>query len=93
MPHADVNEQRIYFEDTGGDGPPVILAHGFLMDHEMFAPQVAALAPTYRVITWDERGFGADRVRRPAVQLLGLGQRLPRRCSTTSASTGPSSAG
>jgi hypothetical protein len=45
-------------EDSGGDGPAVILAHGFLMDHEMFAPQVAALAPQYRVITWDERGFG-----------------------------------
>ena len=58
MPYAEVNDQRIYFEDSGGDGPPVILGHGFLMDHEMFAPQVAALAPTYRVITWDERGFG-----------------------------------
>jgi pimeloyl-ACP methyl ester carboxylesterase len=58
MAVADVNGQRIYFEDSGGDGPPVILGHGYLMDHEMFAPQVAALAPTYRVITWDERGFG-----------------------------------
>ncbi len=58
MPHADVNGQRIWFEDTGGDGPVVILAHGFLMDADMFAPQVAALAPDYRVITWDERGFG-----------------------------------
>lgn len=58
MPHADVNGQRIYFEDTGGDGPPVILAHGFLMDHEMFAPQVEALRDRWRVITWDERGFG-----------------------------------
>lgn len=58
MAFADVNGQRIYFEDSGGDGPPVMLAHGYLMDHEMFAPQVAALAPTYRVITWDERGFG-----------------------------------
>jgi len=58
MPHANVNGQRIYFEDTGGSGAPVVLAHGFLMDHEMFAPQVAALAPEFRVITWDERGFG-----------------------------------
>ena len=58
MPFADVNGQRINYEDSGGDGPPVILAHGFLMDHEMFAPQVAALSPEFRVITWDERGFG-----------------------------------
>jgi pimeloyl-ACP methyl ester carboxylesterase len=58
MPYADVNGQRIYFEDTGGDGPVVILGHGFLMDHEMFEPQVAALRGRYRMITWDERGFG-----------------------------------
>jgi 3-oxoadipate enol-lactonase len=58
MPYADVNGQRIRYEDSGGDGPPIILSHGFLMDREMFAPQVAELAPEYRVITWDERGFG-----------------------------------
>jgi pimeloyl-ACP methyl ester carboxylesterase len=58
MPYADVNGQRIRYEDTGGDGPPVIFSHGFLMDREMFAPQVAALSPEFRVITWDERGFG-----------------------------------
>jgi 3-oxoadipate enol-lactonase len=58
MPFADVNAQRIRYEDSGGDGPPVILSHGFLMDREMFAPQVEALSPEFRVITWDERGFG-----------------------------------
>ncbi len=58
MPFAPINGQQIYFEDTGGDGPPVILAHGFLMDHEMFAPQVEAFGSDHRVITWDERGFG-----------------------------------
>ena len=58
MPNASINGQQIYYEDTGGSGPAVILAHGFLMDHEMFAPQVATLRDNYRVITWDERGFG-----------------------------------
>ncbi|MCB0957115.1 MAG: alpha/beta hydrolase, partial [Ilumatobacter sp.] len=58
MSYADVNGQRLYYEDTGGDRPVVILAHGFLMDHEMFAHQVEALRGQYRVITWDERAFG-----------------------------------
>ncbi len=59
MSLAEINGQRINVVDSGGDGLPVILAHGFLMDHEMFAPQVDALtAAGYRVITWDERGFG-----------------------------------
>ena len=58
MAFADVNGQHIYFEDSGGDGPAVIFSHGFLMDHEMFAPQVAALSGELRCITWDERGFG-----------------------------------
>src|SRR3954453_370550 len=59
MPLISINGQQIYYEDSGGSGPDVILADGFLMDHEMFAPQVAALRDRYRVITWDERGFGA----------------------------------
>jgi len=58
MPYADVNGQRIAYDDTGGDGPAVVLAHGFLMDRSMFEHQIEALAPDYRVITWDERGFG-----------------------------------
>jgi 3-oxoadipate enol-lactonase len=58
MSFAEVNGQRIRFDDSGGDAPPVIFSHGFLMDREMFAHQVEALAPEFRVITWDERGFG-----------------------------------
>ena len=59
MAYAEVNGQRIFYTDSGGDGPAVVLSHGFLMDHAMFDPQVAALAPEFRVIAWDERGFGA----------------------------------
>lgn len=58
MPHATINGQQIAYDDTGGDGPPVVLAHGFLMDRSMFRHQVEALRDRYRMITWDERGFG-----------------------------------
>lgn len=58
MPIAELNGQGIYFEDSGGSGRPIILAHGFLMDGRMFEPQVAALAPKFRVIRWDARAFG-----------------------------------
>lgn len=58
MPIAAANGQKLYYEDTGGSGPPVVFSHGLFMDHEMFAPQVEALKGRYRVITWDERGHG-----------------------------------
>lgn len=58
MPYAQVNGQRLRYQDSGGDGLPVVFSHGFLMDHEMFEPQVAALRDDHRVITWDERAFG-----------------------------------
>lgn len=58
MPYADARGQRIYFEDSGGSGPAVVLAHGFLMDRTMFDAQVAALAPDARVIRWDGRAHG-----------------------------------
>src|SRR5262252_9856264 len=58
MPFADVNGQRIHYHDSGGPGTPLVLAHGLLMDQEMFAHQVAAFGARHRVITWDERGHG-----------------------------------
>jgi 3-oxoadipate enol-lactonase len=75
---ARVNGTDIAYADSGTDGPAVILSHGYLMDHTMFDPQVAALAPDYRVITWDERGFGETAALRPfsywdsAGDVLGL---------------------
>jgi 3-oxoadipate enol-lactonase len=58
MPIAAVNGTEISYADTGGDGPAVVLSHGILMDQSMFAAQVEALAPEFRVITWDQRGHG-----------------------------------
>jgi 3-oxoadipate enol-lactonase len=61
MATASVNGITVSYTDSGGDRPVVVLSHGYLMDSSMFEPQVAALTPQYRVITWDERGFGGTR--------------------------------
>lgn len=58
MPTVQVGDQKLYYEDTGGNGPVVVFSHGLLMDRTMFAPQIAALSGKYRVISWDERGHG-----------------------------------
>src|SRR5258707_13720121 len=58
MPTAAVNGIQVSSADSGGVGPAVVLSHGYLMDASMFDAQVAALAPEYRVITWDARGHG-----------------------------------
>ncbi|HHC07507.1 MAG TPA: alpha/beta hydrolase, partial [Actinobacteria bacterium] len=65
MPVAEVNGQRIAYDDTGGDGPALLFSHGFLMDRTMFDHQVAALSDRYRCITWDERGFGETPAEEP----------------------------
>jgi 3-oxoadipate enol-lactonase len=59
MPKVTVNSTEIAYQDTG-TGPVVVLSHGFLMDHTMFDPQLAALTPEFRIITWDQRGHGAS---------------------------------
>ncbi len=44
--------------ELGGDGQPLILVHGFTLDHRMWDPEIAALRAKYRVLRYDERGFG-----------------------------------
>src|ERR1700680_1297796 len=58
MPLHKINGQWIHYEDTGGNLWPVVLAHGLLMDCEMFSPQIEARNPDCRVITWDARCHG-----------------------------------
>jgi pimeloyl-ACP methyl ester carboxylesterase len=59
-----VNGQTIHYVDNGASGPSqsapaVVLVHGFMMDHTMFDPQIAALAKAgFRVIALDTRCFG-----------------------------------
>jgi pimeloyl-ACP methyl ester carboxylesterase len=58
MPLLEVNGQWINYEDTGGTRGPIVLAHGLLMDREMFAPQIEGAPADCRFITWDARCHG-----------------------------------
>jgi 3-oxoadipate enol-lactonase len=50
---------RLAYEVTG-DGPAIVLAHGFGLDMRMWDEQVACLSDRYRVVRYDCRGFGAS---------------------------------
>ena len=93
MPHADVNGQRLFYEDTGDGDDVIVFSHGFFMNHSMFDPQVEALSDTWRCVAWDERGHGQTETTARPVHVLGLGVATCSACSTTSASSGRSSRG
>ncbi|MFI5777251.1 alpha/beta fold hydrolase [Nocardia sp. NPDC051570] len=61
MPFARAIDAEIHYEDSGGDGPVVLLGHEFFMDRTMFASQAAALPPEFRIVAWDARGHGRTR--------------------------------
>src|ERR1700712_2642847 len=58
MPHADINGQQLFYEESGSGENVIVFSHGLFMDHSMFDPQVDALEDSWRCITWDERGHG-----------------------------------
>lgn len=50
---------RLHYWLRHGTGEKwVLFFHGAGLDHEMFAPQFAALDPSYNIIAWDARGHG-----------------------------------
>ena len=65
-----VNGVRLWVEDTGGSGPPVLFSHGLLWSTRMWDAQVAALHSRYRCIAWDHRGQGQSDV--PNVRSISI---------------------
>ena len=55
---ADANGLRLHYTRTGGDKPPVVLAHGVTDSGLCWAPVAKALASDYDVIMVDARGHG-----------------------------------
>jgi pimeloyl-ACP methyl ester carboxylesterase len=54
MPEATLSAGTIEYEDTGGDGPPLVFVHGLAMDGTVWRHVVADLAPEFRCVvpTW-----------------------------------------
>ena len=69
--HIRVNGTDLYYEDTGGQGEPIIFSHALLLDSKLFAPQVADLKGKYRCISYDHRGQG--RSAEDGASAIGLG--------------------
>ena len=62
----EVPGARLAYQVTG-HGPAVVLVHGFGLDMRMWDEQVAHLAPRFRVVRYDCRGFGASGPYDPAI--------------------------
>jgi pimeloyl-ACP methyl ester carboxylesterase len=57
MIHAEVNGLSVAYERTG-DGPALVLLHGFTHDSRVWRPQFEGLADQFTVIAWDAPGAG-----------------------------------
>ncbi|WP_404389369.1 alpha/beta fold hydrolase [Humibacillus xanthopallidus] len=54
-----LHDVKIHVEDTGGEGRPVVLIHGWPLSGASWQEQVPALVQAgYRAISYDRRGFG-----------------------------------
>lgn len=54
----DLVRPPLAYDDTGGEGPPLVLIHGVGLSRTMWAAQVPALAARFRVIAVDMPGHG-----------------------------------
>lgn len=64
MPYADISgDVRLFYTDDGsGDGPPLLLVHGWGTDSHQWSWHIDALAARHRVIAVDLRGHGYSSV-------------------------------
>ena len=59
-----------------GDGPPIVLLHGFPLSRRMWEEQVKAWSQNYRVIAPDFRGFGDSPIAPGEFSMAGCAQDL-----------------
>jgi pimeloyl-ACP methyl ester carboxylesterase len=59
---TQLGDQPYCYVDTGGDGPVLVLLHGFPMSHQQWQPQLERFAVSHRVIAPDLRGLGESTI-------------------------------
>src|ERR1700680_820077 len=57
MPKIDRDGVKIHY-DIHGNGPALLLTHGFSSTSAMWQGQIAALSPHHQPVLWDMRGHG-----------------------------------
>jgi pimeloyl-ACP methyl ester carboxylesterase len=57
MPHLNRDGVELYYE-VHGDGPALLLTHGYGSSSHMWAEQVEPFSKHFKLITWDMRGHG-----------------------------------
>lgn len=57
MPFIATEGAELYFEEHG-EGPPLVLVHGVGGNHAVWFQQIPVFAASFRVVTFDQRGFG-----------------------------------
>jgi pimeloyl-ACP methyl ester carboxylesterase len=57
MPKLNRDGVEIYYE-VHGEGPVILLTHGYSATSQMWAGQVEPLSRDHKLVTWDMRGHG-----------------------------------
>jgi pimeloyl-ACP methyl ester carboxylesterase len=69
MPEVELSSGTIDYEDTGGDGPVVVMTHGLMMDGSLWRHVIASLRARYRCIAPTLPLGGHRRAMRPDADL------------------------
>jgi pimeloyl-ACP methyl ester carboxylesterase len=57
MPHAEAQGARIYYEESGEGGTPILFIHEFAGDYRSWQGQMRHFGRARRCITWSARGY------------------------------------
>lgn len=71
-----VNGIRLHYYQTGGNKPPLVLAHGITDDGMCWAPSAEVLAKDFDVVMVDARGHGKSDAPEDGYTLQNLGMEL-----------------